>query len=137
VATTIPADVAILTHPDFIDATHSTNWVEERSTRLLLRPRPVPAADVTGEDEAEPRVLRQVTAEVDGRRYARQAVGARRGPAAAGGAARSSSRPASPHGVTGTGSGTVLVPMQGTIVKLLWRWATPSRWAKPSASSRP
>ncbi len=30
VATTIPADVAILEHPDFIDATHSTNWVEER-----------------------------------------------------------------------------------------------------------
>ena len=30
VATTIPADLAILNHPDFIGATHSTNWVEER-----------------------------------------------------------------------------------------------------------
>ena len=29
VATTIPADVAILTHPDFAGATHSTRWVED------------------------------------------------------------------------------------------------------------
>ncbi len=28
IATTIPAHVAILSHPDFADATHSTNWVE-------------------------------------------------------------------------------------------------------------
>ena len=29
VATTLPADVAILSHPDFVAATHSTKWVEE------------------------------------------------------------------------------------------------------------
>ena len=29
VATTIPADVAILEHPDFAAAEHSTKWVEE------------------------------------------------------------------------------------------------------------
>ena len=29
VATTLPADVAILSHPDFAAATHSTKWVEE------------------------------------------------------------------------------------------------------------
>src|SRR6516164_6321110 len=29
VATTLPADVAILSHPDFAGATHSTKWVEE------------------------------------------------------------------------------------------------------------
>ena len=29
VATTLPADVAILSHPDFAAATHSTNWVEQ------------------------------------------------------------------------------------------------------------
>ncbi|MGA8726586.1 MAG: biotin carboxylase N-terminal domain-containing protein, partial [Acidimicrobiales bacterium] len=28
VATTLPADVAILSHPDFVAAEHSTNWVE-------------------------------------------------------------------------------------------------------------
>ena len=30
VATTIPADLAILEHPDFIAVEHSTNWVEEK-----------------------------------------------------------------------------------------------------------
>ena len=30
VATTLPADVAILSHPDFAAATHSTKWVEDR-----------------------------------------------------------------------------------------------------------
>ena len=29
VATTLPADLAILRHPDFVGATHSTNWVEQ------------------------------------------------------------------------------------------------------------
>ncbi len=29
-ATTIPADIAILEHPDFINVQHSTNWVEQR-----------------------------------------------------------------------------------------------------------
>ena len=29
VATTIPADLAILKHPDFAAVTHSTKWVEE------------------------------------------------------------------------------------------------------------
>ena len=29
VATTLPADVVILSHPDFAAATHSTNWVEQ------------------------------------------------------------------------------------------------------------
>ena len=29
IATTIPADVAILTHPDFAEAKHSTKWVED------------------------------------------------------------------------------------------------------------
>ena len=29
VATTIPADVAILSHPDFVEARHSTKWVED------------------------------------------------------------------------------------------------------------
>ena len=29
VATTLPADVAILSHPDFVAGEHSTNWVEQ------------------------------------------------------------------------------------------------------------
>ena len=41
IATTIPADLAILEHPDFVAATHSTKWVEE-------------TLDLTGVDSAPP-----------------------------------------------------------------------------------
>ena len=39
VATTIPADVAILSHPDFVAGEHSTKWVEERLDLDVGRPR--------------------------------------------------------------------------------------------------
>ena len=69
VATTLPAHVAILSHPDFAAATHSTKWVEDTLDLSDLvvdaagAPSPAPA-----EDEI-PTVQRDVTAEVDGRRY--------------------------------------------------------------------
>jgi acetyl-CoA/propionyl-CoA carboxylase biotin carboxyl carrier protein len=117
VATTIPADVAILSHTDFIEARHSTNWVEERLDLSSLPsgtagPEPAGTTDTAGD-----RVLREVTAEVDGRRYAVKLwvpdVGAP-------GDVAGRMRPTKPRAaVTGTGSGTVSVPMQGTIVKVL------------------
>ena len=69
VATTLPADVAILSHPDFAAATYSTKWVEDTLdlSDLVVEaagaPAPAPA-----EDEV-PTVQRDVTAEVDGRRF--------------------------------------------------------------------
>jgi acetyl-CoA/propionyl-CoA carboxylase biotin carboxyl carrier protein len=119
VATTIPADLAILNHPDFIDATHSTNWVEER-----LDPDSFGSSSPTDSqlltDDAETRVLREVTAEVDGRRYAVKLWVPDVAPPASSGSGRTGIRPTKPRtAVTGTGSGTVLVPMQGTIVKIL------------------
>ena len=77
VATTIPADVVILSHPDFIAARHSTRWVEDRLDLSVLPPSPVDpgssgasgASSTSGADDGAPRVLREVTAEVDGRRY--------------------------------------------------------------------
>jgi acetyl-CoA/propionyl-CoA carboxylase, biotin carboxylase, biotin carboxyl carrier protein len=113
VDTTIPAHLAILNHPDFIDARHSTNWVEQR-----LDLSGVASAASGPEDgaDAEGRVLREVTAEVDGRRYSVKLWV----PDVSASAPRASGRPAKPKvGVTGTGSGTVIVPMQGTIVKVL------------------
>ncbi len=119
VATTIPADVAILEHPDFVTATHSTRWVEDRVDLSGLAPAtPVAPSD----DDAAPRVLREVTAEVGGRRYevklwVPETVGVIAGGTRAGGGG---SRPSKPRAaVSGTGSGTVTVPMQGTIVKVL------------------
>jgi acetyl-CoA/propionyl-CoA carboxylase biotin carboxyl carrier protein len=129
VATTLPADVAILSHPDFVAATHSTNWVEQTLdlTGITSGATAVaPSAPVSVEGaEAVPRVLRDVTAEVDGRRYqvklwvpdlgdavaVHAAAGAGRGPGPG---------PKRPKAAAaGAGSGTVAVPMQGTIVKVL------------------
>jgi acetyl-CoA/propionyl-CoA carboxylase, biotin carboxylase, biotin carboxyl carrier protein len=127
VATTLPADVAILSHPDFVAGQHSTNWVEQtldlsgvESVAVGVPPE-APAAD--GE-EAVARVLREVTAEVDGRRYQVKlwvpdlgdAVVATAGAA---GAPRGAGPKRPKTAASGAGSGTVAVPMQGTIVKVL------------------
>jgi acetyl-CoA/propionyl-CoA carboxylase biotin carboxyl carrier protein len=119
VATTIPADLAILTHPDFIASTHSTNWVEQRLDPSSFTPPPPAVGGPAITDDAGPRVLREVTAEVDGRRYAVKLwVPDTAGVSAA--AAGRGTRPTKPKSaMAGTGSGTVVVPMQGTIVKLL------------------
>ena len=44
IATTIPADVAILEHPDFVAATHSTKWVEDVLDLTGVDSAPTPAA---------------------------------------------------------------------------------------------
>ena len=114
IATTIPADVVILSHPDFIAGRHSTRWVEDRLDLSGLTSAPSDAPEVA--ESGEQRVLREVTAEVDGRRYQVRlwvpdvsAAGGARG-----------TRPHKPRAtVAGSGSGTVSVPMQGTIVKVL------------------
>ncbi len=120
VATTIPADVAILSHPDFIAGRHSTRWVEDTLDLAALVPAS-PTGTVAAGDGAEdgpPRVLREVTAEVDGRRYeVRLWVP---DVDSGGGGARSGARPHKPRAaVAGSGSGSVTAPMQGTIVKIL------------------
>jgi acetyl-CoA/propionyl-CoA carboxylase biotin carboxyl carrier protein len=114
IATTIPAHQAILSHPDFANATHSTNWVEER---LDLSGVSAPVEAPT--DEADDgRVLREVTAEVEGRRYQ---VRLWVPDVAAGPRTAAAKAPAKRRTATGStaGTGTVTVPMQGTIVKVL------------------
>jgi acetyl-CoA/propionyl-CoA carboxylase biotin carboxyl carrier protein len=111
--------VAILSHPDFAAATHSTKWVEE-SLDLSGLVAETPGAPVQpAGDEEVPTVERDVTAEVDGRRYSVRLWVPDLGPAA--GSARPAGRPkrAASSAVAGTGSGQVTVPMQGTIVKVL------------------
>jgi acetyl-CoA/propionyl-CoA carboxylase biotin carboxyl carrier protein len=119
VATTLPADVAILSHPDFAAARHSTKWVEETlDLSDLVAETPGAPAQPAG-DEDVPTVERDVTAEVDGRRYSVRLWVPDLGPAI--GPARPAGRPkrAASSAVAGTGSGQVTVPMQGTIVKVL------------------
>ena len=123
IATTIPADIAILEHPDFVAAKHSTKWVED-------------VLDLTGVDsapgassgtEAETKVQRDVDVEVDGKRFsvkmfipesqAGAVVAAGAGTGAA--PARAKRAGGGSGATTGGGSGAVEVPMQGTIVKVL------------------
>jgi acetyl-CoA/propionyl-CoA carboxylase biotin carboxyl carrier protein len=124
VATTIPADLAILRHPDFINVEHSTNWVEQR---LDLSGIAAPAPSTTSAEGGQPRrVQRDVDVEVNGRRYQVKLWVPDAAPVtvtgqAGGGASRPSrARPSTGAGHGGgAGSGQVTVPMQGTIVKVL------------------
>ncbi len=68
VATTIPADVAILSHPDFISVNHSTVWVESRLDLSSLESPSTASVDADVRP-ADGSVLRDVTVEVDGRRF--------------------------------------------------------------------
>ena len=114
VATTAPADVAILEHPDFVAATHSTKWVEE-----TLDLTGVGGGSGGGDGDAPPgSVRRETTVEVDGRRIeVSMWVPDPAEVGTLGGRPRRSSSGRSSGG--GVGNGKVAVPMQGTIVKVV------------------
>jgi len=121
VATTIPADLAILKHPDFQAVTHSTKWVEETLDLSGVGGKAESTAP-EADDDAEPLVKRSTTVEVDGKRFAVDMwVPETPMVAAAGAPAKKKSK----RGGSGSGgggsaaSGSVEAPMQGTIVKLL------------------
>ena len=125
IATTKPADIAILSHPDFVAATHSTKWVEDT----------LDLSDVTSEASApsvgapegdEPKVRRDVDVEVNGRKYSVAVWVPDLGAVVAGGGGGGGGAPvarprrsASAGAAVAAGSGKVAVPMQGTIVKVL------------------
>jgi acetyl-CoA/propionyl-CoA carboxylase biotin carboxyl carrier protein len=121
VATTIPADLAILRHADFQNVEHSTKWVEER---LDLSGVEAPAAPASAEEGEPPLVERKTTVEVNGKRFdVKLWVPDVPAVAVAGAAAPAARKPARSGGSGGVGasgaSGEVAVPMQGTIVKVL------------------
>ncbi len=117
IATTIPADIAILEHPDFQAVTHSTKWVEEVLDLSNVGVAPI----VGGGNDDEPMVERKTTVEVNGRRFGVKIwVPESAGTAAPAAKAKKPARSASAAGGgAGGGSGKVEVPMQGTIVKVL------------------
>ncbi len=121
VATTAPAHVAILSHPDFAAAEHSTKWVEERLDLTGVGAAPAAPAP---EGEVEPKVRRDVDVEVNGKRFAVKVwvPESTAAPVAAGPRAARPRRAAAGDagGHAGpAGAGSVTVPMQGTIVKVL------------------
>ena len=117
VATTIPADIAILQHPDFQAMLHSTKWVEEKLDLSGVETvKPAPAAE--GDD---PLVQRNTTVEVNGKRFDVK-MWVPDVPMVAAGPAKAAKKPARASGGSAggaAGSGNVEVPMQGTIVKVL------------------
>jgi acetyl-CoA/propionyl-CoA carboxylase biotin carboxyl carrier protein len=119
VATTLPAHEAILSHADFASAQHSTKWVEERLdlSGLVAGRGDAPEPAPYGGDE--PMIERDVTAEVDGRRFSVRLWVPDLGPATVPAARPGRSKRATASTAAGTGSGHVTVPMQGTIVKVL------------------
>jgi acetyl-CoA/propionyl-CoA carboxylase, biotin carboxylase, biotin carboxyl carrier protein len=123
IATTIPADLAILRHPDFVAVRHSTKWVEDRLD-LSGTAAPTPALDAEGEP-AEPKVRRDVDVEVNGRRFGvtvwvpESQVGAAVAAGATGAKVATRPRRSAGSSAAAVGSGSVTVPMQGTIVKVL------------------
>jgi acetyl-CoA/propionyl-CoA carboxylase biotin carboxyl carrier protein len=121
-STTIPAHVALLSHPDFAASAHSTKWVEDEVDAMSFADAAAAPAAVAADEEAEPEPLleRTVPVEVDGKRYSVKLwlPEAPAGPAAP---KKRSARPRPGAGAAGgaAGSGTISAPMQGTIVKVM------------------
>jgi acetyl-CoA/propionyl-CoA carboxylase biotin carboxyl carrier protein len=115
VATTLPADVLILTSEDFVKGTHSTRWVETTIDFSSLPSAAVPAVSI-----GEGRIRKDVTAEVNGRRVTVALWVSDDDDELPARPQSTALKPRRQHhsGVVGSGSGTVRVPMQGTIVKI-------------------
>ncbi len=115
VATTLPADVVILSDEQFVNGTHSTNWVEhDLDFTQIATPQPV-AVSV-----GEGHVRKDVTAEVNGRRVTVALWMPEYSDEGLPRAISTAAKPRRQHhaGVLSSGSGNVVVPMQGTIVKV-------------------
>ncbi|MCU1493022.1 MAG: Carbamoyl-phosphate synthase chain ATP-binding [Acidimicrobiaceae bacterium] len=113
VATTIPAHLAILEHKTFIDARHSTRFVEAELDLSLITPPPPP----DGASREDEKVLRTVDAEVDGRRY-RVRLWLPEQPMGGGASVTAGTRRRSTGAGAAAGNGTIVAPMQGTIAQV-------------------
>ncbi|MEM8746366.1 MAG: biotin/lipoyl-containing protein, partial [Actinomycetota bacterium] len=118
---TIPADVAILKHPDFAAVRHSTKWVEETLDLSDVSSSATETAPQTGEDEPD-LVKRSTTVEVNGKRFDVSMWVPDQPVVAAGASAAPKKRPRAASaggGGGGASAGAIAAPMQGTIVKIL------------------
>jgi acetyl-CoA/propionyl-CoA carboxylase biotin carboxyl carrier protein len=122
--TTLPAQLLILDHPDFVAGEHSTNWVDNGTLDLssVTSGRLTGAEPEAAGDDAEPKVRRDVDVEVNGKRFAvstwvpESALAA--APAGGGAAAKPRTKRAASGGGGAAGTGAIAAPMQGTIVKV-------------------
>ncbi|MEL6890296.1 MAG: biotin carboxylase N-terminal domain-containing protein [Actinomycetota bacterium] len=121
VATTIPADLAILRHPDFAAITHSTKWVEESLDLTGVGGKAEASEAPAKEHDDDPDLVkRSTTVEVNGKRFD-VTMWVPDQPLVAAGAAPAKKREKRSSGGGaggGAGSGSIEAPMQGTIVKI-------------------
>jgi acetyl-CoA/propionyl-CoA carboxylase biotin carboxyl carrier protein len=115
VATTLPADVIILSSEEFVNGTHSTRWVETNLDFSTLPSFATPTVSI-----GDGAVRKDVTAEVNGRRITVALWVPDNDDDVAERPQSTARKPRRQHhsGVLGSGSGKVTVPMQGTIVKV-------------------
>jgi acetyl-CoA/propionyl-CoA carboxylase biotin carboxyl carrier protein len=115
VATTLAADVVILSDEEFVNGTHSTKWVETNLDFNDLPPTETAAVAV-----GDGSYRKDVTAEVNGRRVTVALWMSDTGDDGLPRAHSTAAKPRRQHhaGVVGSGSGSVTVPMQGTVVKV-------------------
>jgi len=111
VATTIPAHLAVLDHPEFINGGHHTRWMEESVTLDPGSPDAPPA-----HPQDEELVKRDITVEVGGRRFT-VSYWAPEPITPGGGLRRRPPRLSHPR-PSGASDGVLTAPMQGTIVKV-------------------
>ena len=121
VATTVPADEAILAHPDFVAVTHSTRWVTDELDLTGLMPMQV--AEELGFTESGDKARHTIDVEVNSKRYTVK-LWMPEGATAAPSDERRARRPrrssgSGSGGGAGGGSGEVRTPMQGTVIKVL------------------
>jgi acetyl-CoA/propionyl-CoA carboxylase biotin carboxyl carrier protein len=120
IATTIPAHLAVLKHPDFLAARHSTNWLEARLELPAAPASPRPEAVVSrpaprqSAAAAPARAVSPSAAPWRSRDGVPSVTTWRAGPGSAGlGSAPGSS------GRSADRAGTVVAPLQGTVIRLL------------------
>jgi len=111
VASTIPAHLAVLAHPDFLAGTHHTKWMED--TVVVGEAEPDSTPFLPGDEELE---RRDITVEVGGRRFTVSYWAPE--PAAGGASIRRRPPKLTASGPAGPSDGVVTAPMQGTIVKV-------------------
>ena len=112
VHTTIPAHLAVLDHPAFVEGRHTTRWLEESVELTGELPEGPP--NLPEEEELE---QRSMTVEIGGRRFSVTFWAPEPQTAARGGVRR---RPPKLEmsGDAAASDGVVTAPMQGTIVKV-------------------
>ena len=119
IATTIPAQLAILRHADFQANEHSTKWVETVLDLSGVSSKPATAPEAA--EGEEPKVRRDVDVEVNGKKFSVSMWVPESSSAPAAGATGAKPKPKRAAGggsAAAAGSGTITVPMQGTIVKV-------------------